>query len=162
GGAAAIRVRAGAFAWVRHAAQLGHALARTYSGSTRVGLFAIGATGYTSRLPVVDALGLADRHIARCDLSHEHSCALDIAHERGHAEYVLAHADVIVRWGAYAPVPFEDLDEVREGFYSHKKFLAAARRAVADGRFRLRNIEFEPGAYWVVLERAGDAKRAPG
>jgi len=153
GGAAAMRVRSGAFLWVRHAAQLGYALARTYPPTTRVGMFAIGASGYTSQLPVVDALGLADQHIARCDLSREHSCALDIGHERGDPAYVIEHSDVIVPWGAYAPARFESVDEIREGFYSHKKFLAAANEAVAAGRLRIRNLEFAPGAYWAVFER---------
>jgi arabinofuranosyltransferase len=152
-GAGVQRIPPAPFAWVRNAAQLGYTLARTYPPTTRVGLFAIGAAGYTSHLPVVDALGLADRHVAGCDLSHEHVCALDIGHERGDPEYVLAHADVVVPFGAYAPVRFENLAEVREGFYSQKKFLAAARQAVADGRFRLRNLEFAPGAYWLVLEK---------
>jgi len=152
-GSAWARVQPGAFAWVRAASQLGHALARTYPPTTRVGLFAIGATGFTSRLPVVDALGLADRHVARRDLSHEHACVLDIGHERGDPAYLLAQADIIVPFAAFAPVRFESLDEVREGFYSHKKFLAAARAEVAAGRLRLRNIEFAPNAYWLVLER---------
>lgn len=153
GGAAAMRVRPGAFAWVRHAAQMGYALQHTYPPSTRVGMFAIGAAGYTSQLPVVDALGLADKHVARCDLSREHSCALDIGHERGDPAYVIEQSDVIVPWGTYAPARFESVDEMREGFYSHKKFLAAAAAAVADGRLRIRNIEFAPGAYWAVFER---------
>jgi hypothetical protein len=141
------------FAWVRVAAQLGHALARTYPPETRLGLFAIGAAGYTSGLPVVDALGLADRHVARRDLSREHACALDIGHERGDPAYVLERADVVALFGAYAPVPFESLDEVREAFYSHKKFLAAAKEAVKDGRWRLRNLDVAPGTRWLVLEK---------
>lgn len=153
GGAAAMRVRSGAFLWVRHAAQMGYALAQTYPPSTRVGMFAIGAAGYTSRLPVVDALGLADKHVARCDLSREHSCALDIGHERGDPAYLIEQSDIIVPWGTYAKAPFESVDEMREGFYSHKKFLAAAAEAVAAGRLRIRNIEFAPGAYWAVFER---------
>ena len=152
-GAAWQRVPSGAFAWVRNAAQLGHALARTYPPETRVGLFAIGAAGYTSRLPVVDALGLADRHIARRDLSREHSCELDIGHERGDPEYLVAQADVVVPFAAFAPKPFESLDEVRDGFHSHKRFLELARRETAAGHLRLRNIEYAPGAYWLVLER---------
>jgi hypothetical protein len=147
------RIPPAPFAWVRNAAQLGYALADLYPPTTRVGMFAIGAAGYMSRLPVVDALGLADRHVAGCDLSHEHVCALDIGHERGDPEYVLQHADVIVPFGGYAPVRFEKLEEVREGFYSQKKFLAAAARAVNEGRFQLRNVEFAPGAYWLVLEK---------
>jgi hypothetical protein len=147
------RVPAGAFAWVRNSGQLGYALARTYPPDTRVGMFAIGAAGYTSGLPVVDALGLADRTVARHDFSHEHCCALDIGHERGDPAYVLDHADVVVLFGAYSPVPFESLEEVREGFYSHKKFLAAAEVAVAKRRFRLRDLEFAPGAHWAVLEK---------
>ncbi len=147
-------VRENAFAWVGLSARLGAALASTYPQDTRVGLFALGAAGYTSRLPVVDALWYADRHVARRDLSHEHVCALDIGHERGDPEYMLQHADVVVFFAAYAPVPYESLDEVREGFYSHKKFLAAAATALQRGTFRLRNIEFMPGAYWAVLERA--------
>lgn len=152
-GAAVQRVPPLPFEWVRNAAQMGHALARTYPPGTRVGLFAIGATGYTAGLPVVDALGLADRHVAGRDLSHEHVCHLDIGHERGDPEYVLQQADVIVPFGAFAPARFESLSEVREGFYSQKKFLAAAERAVADGRFRIQNVEFAPGAYWLVLEK---------
>ena len=144
---------AGAFAWVRLAGQLGHALAHTYPPETRVGLFAIGATGYTSRLPVVDALGLADRHVVKSDLSKEHSCALDIGHERGDPAYVLEQSDVVVLFGAYAPIRFESLDEVRQGFYSHKKFLVAAREAVEARRYRLRDLEFAPGAHWAVLEK---------
>jgi hypothetical protein len=152
-GAAMQRMPAGAFAWVRNAAQLGHALARTYPPDTRVGLFAIGAAGYTSGLPIVDALGLADRHIARRDLSHEHACELDIGHERGDPAYLMARADVIVPFAAFAPKPFESLDEVRDGFHSHKRFLELARRETAAGNLRLRNIEYAPGAYWLVLER---------
>ena len=90
----------------------------------------------------------------RQDLSHEHVCVLDIGHERGAPEYVLERADVVVFFGAYGPVPYESLDEVREAFYSHRKFIAAAKQALAQGAFRLRNIEFMPGAYWAVLERA--------
>jgi biotin transporter BioY len=146
-------VPAGAFAWVRLAGQLGHALASTYPPETRLGLFAIGATGYTSGLPVVDALGLADRHVVRSDLSREHSCALDIGHERGDPAYVLEQSDVVVFFGAYAPVRFESLDEIRQGFYSHKKFLAAAREAVEAHRFQLRDLEFAPGAHWALLEK---------
>ena len=151
--AAQPRVRPEAFAWVKLAARLGDVLGRTYPKHTQLGLFAIGATGYASGLPVVDALGIADRHVARCDLSKEHVCALDIGHERGDPRYVLERADLIVFFAAYSPVPYESLDEVREGFYSHKKFLAAAKQAVAAGTFALRNIEFLPGAYWAVLER---------
>jgi arabinofuranosyltransferase len=151
--AALPRVRPGAYEWVRLAARLGETLGRSYPRDTRLGLFAIGATGYASGLPVVDALGIADPHVAGCDLSKEHVCALDIGHERGDPDYVLRHADVVVFFAAYSPVPFENLDEVREGFYSHKKFLAAAKRAVEARKFVLRNIEFMPGAYWAVLER---------
>jgi hypothetical protein len=147
------RVRPGAYEWVRLAARLGDVLGRSYPPDTRLGLFAIGATGYASGLPVVDALGIADAHVAGCDLSKEHVCALDIGHERGDPDYVLRHADVVVFFAAYSPVPFESLEEVREGFYSHKKFLAAAKRAIEARRFVLRNIEFMPGAYWAVLER---------
>jgi arabinofuranosyltransferase len=151
--AAVPRVRPGAYEWVRLAARLGDVLGRSYPPDTRLGLFAIGATGYASGLPVVDALGIADAHVAGCDLSKEHVCALDIGHERGDPDYVLRHADVVVFFAAYSPVPFESLEEVREGFYSHKKFLAAAKRAIEARRFVLRNIEFMPGAYWAVLER---------
>lgn len=147
------QVPAGAFAWVRNSAELGYALARTYPPDTRVGMFAIGAAGYTSGLPVVDALGLADRAVARHDLSHEHVCALDIGHERGDPAYVLEHADVVVFFGAYSPIRFESLEEVREGFYSQKKFLAAAEAAVQKRRFRLRDLEFAPGAHWALLEK---------
>jgi hypothetical protein len=147
-------VRAGAYDWVRLSARMGTALAATYPADTRVGLFALGAAGHASRLPVVDALGIADPHVARQDLSHEHVCVLDIGHERGDPDYVLQHADVVVFFGAYGPVPYESLDEIREGFYSHKKFLAAAKQALERGSFRLRNIEFMPGTYWAVLERA--------
>lgn len=147
-------VRGDAYHWVQLSARLGTALAKTYPAETKLGLFALGATGYTSRLPVVDALGIADPHVARRDLSHEHVCALDIGHERGDPAYVLQHADVIVFFGAYGPVPYESLDEIREGFYSHKKFIAVAREALKQGQFHLRNIEFMPGAYWAVLERA--------
>jgi hypothetical protein len=101
----------------------------------------------------VDALGIADPHVARCDLSKEHVCELDIGHERGDPQYVLEHADVVAFFAAYSPVPFESLDEIREGFYSQKKFVAAAREAVEQGRFKLRNVEFAPGAYWAVLEK---------
>lgn len=153
--AAARRLDAGAFAWVQHSARLGQALAQQYPPTTRLGLFAIGATGYTSRLPVVDALGIADRHVARRDLSHEHCCALDIGHERGDPAYVLQHADVVVFFAAYAPVPFESLDEIHEGFHSHKRFVEYARGAVRRREFRLRNVELAPGAYWAVLERNG-------
>lgn len=146
-------VRPQAFAWVQLAARLGHALGSQYPAGTRLGLFALGATGYSAGLPVVDALGIADRHVARCDLSREHVCALDIGHERGDPAYVLARADVVVLFAAYAPVRFESLEEIREGFYSHKKFLAAAKIAVQQGTFRLHNVEFMPGAYWAVLER---------
>ena len=146
-------VRAAAFEWVQLAARLGEALATQYPAGTRLGLFALGATGYAAGLPVVDALGIADRHVARCDLSKEHVCALDIGHERGDPAYVLQRADVVVFFAAYAPVRFESLDEIREGFYSHKKFLAAAKNVVQQGSFRLRNVEFMPGAYWAVLER---------
>ena len=146
-------VRGAAFQWVQLASRLGLALHERYPPETRLGLFALGATGYSSRLPVVDALGIADRHVARRDLSKEHVCALDIGHERGDPDYVLEHADVIVFFAAYAPVRFESLEEIREGFYSHKKFLAAAATAVQQGRFRLGNVEFMPGAYWAVLER---------
>lgn len=141
------------FQWVQVAARLGAALANTYPPETRIGLFALGATGYTSRLPVIDALGIADRHVARQDLSSEHVCHLDIGHERGDPEYVLARADVVVLFAAYSPVEFESLEEVRGGFYSHKKFVAAAKEALRSGRFVLRNIEFMPGAHWAVLER---------
>jgi hypothetical protein len=147
------RLQPGAFEWVRAAAQLGHVLARTYPPQTRLGLVAIGATGYTSKLPVVDALGIADRHVARRDLSHEHVCALDIGHERGDPPYVLERADVVVPFAAYAPVPFENLDEIREGFYSQRKLLAAARPLLRSGSWRLRNLELGPGAYWAVLEK---------
>jgi hypothetical protein len=146
-------VRADAFAWVQLAARLGAALKAQYPADTRLGLFALGATSYTAGLPVVDALGIADRHVARCDLSKEHVCVLDIGHERGDPDYVLQRADVVVLFGAYAPVRFESLDEVREGFYSHKKFLAAAKSAIQQGTFRLHNVEFMPGAFWAVLER---------
>ncbi len=146
-------VRAAAFQWVQLASRLGLALQERYPPGTRLGLFALGATGYSSGLPVVDALGIADRHVARCDLSKEHVCALDIGHERGDPAYVLEHADVVVFFAAYAPVRFESLEEIREGFYSQKKFLAAAATAVQQGRFRLGNVEFMPGAYWAVLER---------
>jgi hypothetical protein len=147
------RVQPQAFEWVRYAARLGATLAQTYPADTRLGLFALGATGYTSGLPVVDALGIADPHVARRDLSHEHVCHLDIGHERGDPQYVLERADVVVFFAAYAPVRFESLDEIRQGFYSHKKFVAAAKDAVANGAFVLRNIEFGPRAYWAVLER---------
>jgi hypothetical protein len=78
---------------------------------------------------------------------------LDIGHERGDPAYVLEHADVVVFFAAYAPVRFENLEEIREGFYSQKKFLAAAATAVQQGKFHLGNVEFMPGAYWAVLER---------
>ena len=146
-------VRGNAFEWVQLASRLGSALASQYPPNTRLGLFALGATGYASGLPVVDALGIADRHVARRDLSKEHVCALDIGHERGDPDYVLARADVVVFFAAYAPVRFESLDEIREGFYSHKKFLGVAKSAVQRGTFRLHNVEFVPGAYWAVLER---------
>lgn len=151
--AAAQRLEPGAFAWVRLSAQLGHALAEQYPPSTRLGLFALGATGYTSGLPVVDALGIADPHVARRDLSHEHCCALDIGHERGDPDYVLQKADVVVFFSAYAPVPFEDLDEIRDGFHSHRRFVEIARAHVARGEFRLRNVAFARGLYWAVLEK---------
>ena len=154
GFAASRRIAPGAFQWVRHAAQLGAVLARGYPPETRLGLFAIGATGYASHRPVVDALGLADARIARAT-SHDDTplTPSDIGHERGDPDALLARADVIVLFGAYAPVPFESLDEVRPGFRQHERFLIAARAAVARGAFQLRNIEFAPGAYWAVLER---------
>jgi hypothetical protein len=147
------RLPPGAFAWVRQAAQLGHALARTYPPQTRLGLFAIGATGYTSRMPVVDALGLADARLARTRHPDVELVAADIGHEHGDPEDLLRRSDVIVLFGAYAPVPFESLDEVRIGFHSHERFLRQARAAMRQGTLRLRNIEFAPGAYWAVLER---------
>lgn len=147
------RVSPDAFQWVQVAARMGVALAETYPSDTHVGLFALGAMGYTSRLPIVDALGIADEHVARRDLSSEHVCHLDIGHERGDPDYVLERADVVVLFAAYAPVQFETLQEVREGFYSHKKFVAAAKQAIQNGSFVLRNIEFMPGVYWAVLER---------
>jgi len=148
------RVEPGAFGWVRVATQLGHALARTYPPGTRTGMFAIGAAGWASHLPVVDALGLADAHVARADAySKQHACALDIGHERGDPEYVLARSDVVVLFGAFAPVKFESLDEVREGFYSQKQFVVAARDALARGQFRLRDLEFAPGSHWLLLEK---------
>ena len=136
------RVDADPFQWVQLAARLGIVLGETYPPDTRVGLFALGATGYTSRLPIVDALGIADKYVARQDLSGEHVCHLDIGHERGDPDYVLRNADVIVLFAAYAPVEFETLEEVRDGFYSHKKFVRAAKDAVLRGQFVLRNIEF--------------------
>jgi len=155
GFAASRRVAPGAFQWVRHAAQLGYALAHSYPAETRFGLFAIGATGYTSGGRVVDALGLADVRIARAPRSDDAPLTpADIGHERGDPDALLARADVIVLFGAYAPIPFESLDEVRPGFRQHERLLNAARTAVAGGAFRLRNVEFAPGAYWAVLERA--------
>lgn len=153
GFAASRPVPPGAFLWVRHAAQLGYTLARTYPPETRLGLFAIGATGYTSHRPVVDALGLADARIARSSRGDAPLVAADIGHEHGDPDDLLARADVIVLFAAYAPVQFESLEEVRAGFHSHERFLARARDAVSRGTFRLRNIEFAPGAYWAVLER---------
>ncbi len=148
------RVAPGAFQWVRHASQLGHALGRNYPPATRLGLFAIGATGYTSRLPVVDALGLADERLARAPRRDDTPLLpSDIGHERGDPETLLAHSDVIVLFGAYAPIRFESLDEVRPGFHQHERFLQQARAAMARGTFQLRNIEFAPGAFWAVLER---------
>jgi hypothetical protein len=154
GFAASRRVAPGAFQWVRHAAQLGTAIARNYPPETRLGLFAIGATGYSSRMPVVDALGLADARLARAP-RHADAPLLpsDIGHERGDPDALLARTDVIVLFGAYAPVRFESLDEIRPGFRQHERFLIAARAAVTRGAFQLRSIEFAPGAYWAVLER---------
>ncbi len=91
--------------------------------------------------------------MARQDLSHEHVCHLDIGHERGDPAYLLDKTDVVVLFAAYAPVEFETLEEVREGFYSHKKFIQAAKDAIQRGQFVLRNIEFLPGVHWAVLER---------
>ncbi len=145
-------VRDDAFHWVPLAARLGAKLAEVYPPDTRVALFALGATGYTSGLPVVDALGIADKHVARQDLSHEHVCHLDIGHERGDPQYVLEKADVVVLFAAYAPVKFETLEEVREGFYSHKKFVNTAKESLKRGQLVLKNIEFMPGVYWAVLE----------
>jgi hypothetical protein len=115
---------------------------------TRLGLRA--APRATLRMPVVDALGIADRHGAVLPVEGE--CAP-----------TSVTSVVIRRTSCSAPMSSSSFAAygrcasyltIREGFYSHKKFLAAAKSAIQQGTFRLHNVEFAPGAYWAVLERS--------
>lgn len=70
---------------IRSLAALGHELARRAAPDTVIATNVIGALGYTSRLPVVDMLGLTDRHIAQAG---NRSVGIP-GHESHDAAYVL-------------------------------------------------------------------------
>jgi hypothetical protein len=90
-----IRVCRQADAASRYGRPVGEWLATALPPGSLVATNAAGSIPYWSRLPVLDMLGLTDRHLAR-SRSDVHSW---IGHERGDAAYVLQRRPAIVIWG---------------------------------------------------------------
>lgn len=79
--------------WVRFWSEVGSALRAAVPPGTRIALCPVGALPYHSRLPVVDMLGLTDRHIAR--VAPDRSYAYP-GHQRHDGAYVLARRPELV------------------------------------------------------------------
>jgi hypothetical protein len=90
----------------RYGRVVGEWLAATYPRGTLVATNAAGSLPYYSDLPVVDMLGLTDRHIARARADARQW----IGHERGDGDYVLSRRPALVILGgpegSVEPWPF--------------------------------------------------------
>jgi hypothetical protein len=81
---------------------VGSWLRRHASPTDSVACVPIGAVGYYSRLPVVDMLGLTDRHIARRDLPTGRGWA---GHEKHDGAYVLSRRPTYLLLGNVRVLP---------------------------------------------------------
>jgi hypothetical protein len=115
-------------AFVAGALKIGETLAKEHPGST-IAANNVGALGYASRLPVIDMLGLTDRHIARAG-----GKAIGIpAHEAHDADYVLdRRPDFIFRGMPRVLVWPIGLARARSGGYRSDRELAMNPRFARD------------------------------
>ncbi len=132
--------------------ELGAYLGRTLPGAT-IATGAIGAVAYTSGNPILDLLGLVDRHIARTGTTvpPERLTKAEIGHERHDADYVLARRPEVIATIMWQRTPFRRgaaLD-VR----LHAEWELVARLRSAPGTYVPFTPEVAPGVHWLLFLR---------
>jgi hypothetical protein len=135
----------------RYGRVVGEWLGATYPKGTLVATNAAGSLPYYSDLPVIDMLGLTDRHIARA----RPDARQWIGHERGDGNYVLARRPAIVILGgpegSAEPWPFLGDLQLATNPAFHRDY--ALRRAALSG------FEF---TYYERRDGAGRGNAPPG
>ncbi len=133
-------------AWVA----VGRYLERELPGRT-VATVPIGAIGYTSKLRVVDLVGLTDRTIAKAGRSVPPELLSRgwIGHERHDLEYVTKLAPDVIVTTKYRETPWQSLEETSAGFYADWLLL----RAIKEGRlpYHVVDAPIAPRAHWLLL-----------
>jgi len=138
---------------IRDLGELGRELERRAPTDTLVAANVIGALGYYSRLPLVDMLGLTDRHIARAagpgSGSRGEREIGTPGHESHDARYVLDRAPDLILVGipraSRRRIPLEEA--FRPSFPSDRE-LAASPRLAADYDYRHFRL---PGERYIAL-----------
>ncbi len=119
----------------------------------------IGAIGWTSRLPLVDLVGLTEPAIARDGrtLPPERLNRAWLGHEKEHTAWVLKRAPDILVFTRSSPRPFSSLAETRAGFWAEWLLL----RAIKEGRapYTVLPAEVAPGLHWLMFRRVGPPPR---
>jgi arabinofuranosyltransferase len=142
--------------WVRFWSEVGSALGVAVPAGTRIALCPVGALPYHSGLPVVDMLGLTDRHIARVapDRSYVYP-----GHQRHDGAYALARRPDLV---LLANGPRVAAVGARFPWYlvrSYERDLAHSDRFRRD--YRLAHLRLPSGDYVQLFVRRDAAGRLP-
>jgi len=142
--------------WVRFWSDVGSALRAAVPPGTRIALCPVGALPYHSGLPVVDMLGLTDRHIARvaADRSYVYP-----GHQRHDGAYVLARRPelVLLANGPRVAAPGD-----RFPWYlvrAYERDLSRSDRFRRD--YRLAHLRLPSGDYVQLFVRRDAAGRIP-
>lgn len=140
---------------VQRWARIGRFLRVRFPGA-RVAVVPIGAIGYTSKLEIIDLVGLVHAPIAKAGLSVPPAMLRRrwLGHERHDTDWVLAQRpDVIVMATKCRLRPWRRLAETRAGFYAEWLLL----RRIKQGRagYRLFDAEVRPGLHCEMFVRSG-------
>ncbi len=127
-------------------------LGRTFKGAT-LATAAVGAIAYHSGNPIIDLLGLTDRHIARTrstlppDRMQRHA----IGHERHDAAYVLARQPEVIVTVTWQRRPFRRGDELNVAVHAEWELVERVRSGEAN--YVPYTPEVAPGIWFLMFVR---------
>ncbi|MBN2530503.1 MAG: hypothetical protein JXR76_29220 [Deltaproteobacteria bacterium] len=140
--------------WIVASGKLGNALRLQYPENTLIAAPHIGALGYYSKLPMLDMLGLTDKHIANSTPNPEvyrEYPQKDVGHERFDIEYALSRKPrIFVPINGFTSVPATHISEVPVRFAMEHVLI---NRMNSHPEYQLTNIPVENNFYWIVLEK---------